>query len=220
MRPPSVSTAERLEPPRRRAGGVQWAAIDWCARLRPNIWLHAAGLTDDAEHLRRHRPVDRPAALDAMWPTLNRSAESALAARQACWRDVTASARQIGDSAVAVLAVMASTAWPSAVAAAGYLAARATRVAGIPDPAGVVFRTFAIPDGPGVGWDQAWDVARDAACIVTCQALGGLVSASPTTWATAGGEAWPFIGEAVERALDPVRAELARSAVGWMEPGL
>lgn len=215
-----VATADRPEPAGQRPSDAQWAAIDWCARLRPAIWLHAAGFVSDAEQLRRHRPVDGTAALDAIWPAVSRSAADALAARQGCWRELATAVRRTDEpAAVEVSVAMASIGWPSAVAAAGHLAVPATRFAGFPDPARVLFRTFTVTDEPGAQWDQAWDVPRDAACIVTCRALHGLLPTAFAIWTATPGRAWALMDEAIRRALAPVRTELTQAATRWMERG-
>lgn len=210
-----VSTADRAGQPGPLESGVRWAAVDWCARWRPAIWLDAAGPAIEAEQVRRHRAVDGAAALDALWPAVSAGAAAALVARQSGWADLADAVGALGDAPVAgVLPTMASVAWPSAIAAAGHLAAPAAQAAGLPDPGRVVFRTFTIPNTPGVGWDQAWDVARDAACIATCRALRGLV----VTTAFQAAEPRRLMADMLESALAPVRAELSRSAAGWMEP--
>lgn len=220
MRAASVSTADRPGPAGHRASRAQWAAIDWCARLRPEVWLQAARLTADAEQLRRHEPIDDAAALDVVWSDVSRSAAAALTARQACWADLATTARQHDDpGSLEVLAVMASIAWPSAVAAAGHLVGPAARAAGFPDPGRAMFRAFVVPDGPTLGWDQAWDAARDAACLVTCRALHELGSRTPAIWTAPPDQAWTVVDNAIRRALVPVRTDLASSAVSWMEPG-
>ena len=220
MRAASVTSADRPNHAGHRASHAQWAAVDWCARLRPAIWLHAARLTADAVQLRRHEPIDDAAALDVVWPDVSRSAAAALTARQACWGDLATAAHQHDDpGALEVLALMASIAWPSAVAAAGHLAIPAARAAGFPDPGRAMFRTFVVPDGPALGWDQAWDTARDAACLVTCRAVHELRSRTPSIWTAPSDQARTAVHEAIRRALAPVRIELTSAAVSWMESG-
>jgi hypothetical protein len=180
-------------------------------RIRPSIWLEAAGLRGHAGEV-AHLSTVEGQPLAVIWPVLDAAARAARSTREVTWQAVAAAADEArGSRRDDGWAAVATATWTEAVAAACHLLYEGARAAGL-DPGGAMLRTHSLPDSPGAGWDTTWDVGLDAACVVAWRAVHAIAGPNGPIWSTSADQAWAVACHTARRALKPVLDSLDVSA--------
>lgn len=197
-----------------RPGGevrVDQAAVQWCARVRPAIWLRAAGFAGHAEQVTY-------ADAGSVWSFLAGAVTDLEAAKSAAWQGVAIIGRRLGTAhAEAVWAALGDATWSQAAAVATYRLAGPARAAGVA-PITALLRTTARcgdPDPhrpiPSIGWDLAWDVPSQCACLAAWHAVAALAAPDSTLWTGPPLDAWRSAQQAVTAAARPALTALDTS---------